>query len=441
MKIGIVVGLLAAGVGSLPCSAALDLGTLFAEKDAWTGKAEFFAVEHAKVGFEFASEDRTIVNCLRHDTCTWHGLKVWEAKVYFDKGGEEEKVSRVELSLYNRGDAKGATMDVPALKAVIAQVAQEVDPADRTKPEKTSQPNGTVRYRRAFAKADPAAELVWGLSAADSQKNRSVDFLRLTLTTKGAVKAKGGTLAKRAAGTAGKAKIRDNVTKSPNGDVFIDNVPMVDQGRKGYCAAAVSERVLRYYGNTVDEHEIAQQAGTQAEGGTSVSAMKQVVRRVGEKKGLGYQEIVSMTAGVGDLAEEIEKYNKAAKLEKKPSISMAQFTHGNMIDVGAMRAAMDAKVIYRMRQKDSKLKKFSAGIRQQVNAGVPVFWGVTLGIFPERGVNIQSVGGHMRLIIGYNDKKHEVLYTDTWGEGHELKRMPEDWAFTITHDAFFLKPR
>ena len=415
---------------SLILLAALDLGALFSNKDAWTGKAEFFAVEHAKEGFSFASEDRNIVNCLKHDTCTWHGLKVWETKVYFDKGGEDEKVLRVELSLYNRGDAKDETMDVAALKEAIAKVAEEIDPADKSKPEKTSQPNGTVRYRRAFAKADPAAELVWGLSAADSQKNRSVDYLRLTLTPKGAVKAKVGALAKRATGKAGKAKIKDNVTKSPNGDVYIDNVPMVDQGQKGYCAAAVSERVLRYYGNAVDEHEIAQLAGTTAEGGTSVDAMREVVRTV-----------VSMAAGIGDLEDEIEKYNKAAKVEKKPALSMAQFTRGNMIYVNEIREAMDPKVVYRMRQKDARLKKFSAGVRQQVNAGIPVFWGVTLGIFPEKGVNPQSRGGHMRLIIGYNDKKKEILFTDTWGEGHELKRMPEDWAFAITHDAFFLKPR
>ena len=426
---------------SLILLAALDLGTLFANKDAWTGKAEFFAVEHAKEGFSFASENRDIVNCLKHDTCTWHGLKVWEAKVYFDKGGEEEKVMRVELSLYNRGDAKDEEMDIPALKDVLAKVAKEIDPADKSKPEKTSLPNGTVRYRRAFAKADPAAELVWGLSAADSQKNRSVDYLRLTLTPKGAVKAKAGALAKRVSGKAGKAKIKDNVAKSPNGDVYIDNVPMVDQGQKGYCAAAVSERVLRYYGNTVDEHEIAQQAGTTAEGGTSVSAMKEVVKTVGQKHGLGFQSVVSMSAGIGDLEDEIARYNKAAKPEKVKEISLGQFTHGNMINVSEMREAMEPKVIYRMRQKDARLKKFAAGIRQQVNAGIPVFWGVTLGIFPERGVNPQSVGGHMRLIIGYNDKKKEILYTDTWGEGHELKRMPEDWAFAITHDAFFLKPR
>ena len=237
------------------------------------------------------------------------------------------------------------------------------------------------------------------------------------------------------------AKIRDNVTKSPNGDVFIDGVPMVDQGRKGYCAAAVAERVLRYYGSTVDEHEIAQQAGTSATGGTSVSDMKRAVTSIGERNGLGYQEIVSLSAGIGDIEEEVERYNKAAKAEKKPSLSLADFTQGNMIHVSRLFEAMDGKVVYRMRLKDPRRKKFMAGVRQQVNAGIPVFWGVTLGIFPERGVNPQTAGGHMRLIIGYNDKKKEILFSDTWGEGHELKRMPEDWAFAITHDAFFLKPR
>ena len=424
---------------SLILLAALDLGTLFSGKDAWNTKSEFFAVEHAKEGFAFASESRDIVNCLKHDTCTWHGIRVWEAKVYFDKGGEEERISRIELSLYNRGDAGIAIMDVPELKETIAAVVERLDPsAAKEKPERTTLGNGSLQYRRRFDRSDPPGELVWGLSAADANRKRTVEYLRLTLSQKGASKRAG---AARKAVRTDKAKIRNNVTKSPNGDVFIDNVPMVDQGQKGYCAAAVSERVLRYYGKQIDEHEIAQQAGTQADRGTDVEVMKQTVTAVGEKNGLGFQSIVAMSVGLGDLEDEVARYNKAAKIEKMPAISLDQFTRGNTIFVSEMRAAMDKKVIYRMRQKDARLKKFSAGIRQQVNAGVPVFWGVTLGIFPERGVNPQSTGGHMRLIIGYNDKKKEILYSDTWGEGHELKRMPEDWAFAITHDAFFLKPR
>lgn len=423
--------------------AALDLGALFSSPKAWEGQAELFAVDHAREGFRFASESRDIVNSLDPTACTWHGAKIWESKIYFDKTPGEERIVRLELSLYNRGDAKGETLSIERLKELLAKVSASFGAGERKhKDEKQTLRNGAMQYRRRFTKSSPSGELVWGLSAPDGDNRRGVDFVRLTVMPRGGVGAAESSAAKRPQGKAGKQKIQSNVTKSPNGDVFIDNVPMVDQGQKGYCAAAVSERVLRYYGNAIDEHEIAQQAGTTAEGGTSVSAMKRVITAVGEKNGLGYQEIVSMTSGgVAGLEEEIAKYNKAAKLEKKRELTLREFMQGNSIDVGQMRQAMEPKVIYRMRTKDSRLKKFSAGVRQQVNAGIPVFWGVTLGIFPERGVNPQTSGGHMRLIIGYNDKKKEILYTDTWGEGHELKRMPEDWAFAITHDAFFLKPR
>ena len=45
----------------------------------------------------------------------------------------------------------------------------------------------------------------------------------------------------------------------------------------------------------------------------------------------------------------------------------------------------------------------------------------------------------MRLIIGYNAAANEILYSDSWVPGHELKRMRADRAFAITHDAFTLR--
>ena len=417
--------------------AVLDLGALFSEEDVWASSAEFFAVEHAKDGFVFTDERRDAVNCLHHDTCSWHGLRVWETRVYFGKetGGG---VRRVEMSLFNRGDARGERFGSDSLKRAVAVVAGGFGvPLKELKVEKTTLRNGAERRVCRFDRASPRGELVWGLSA-EIDGPREIEYLRLALEPAGRAVPRP---AARAAGRVNMAKIRANVTKGPNGDVFIENVPMVDQGRKGYCAAAAAERVLRYYGHSIDEHEVAQQAGTLAEGGTSVEAMRRAVTGIGEKNGLGFQNIISMSSGIGELADEVERYNKAAKAERKPPISLGDFTRGNVIYVSEMRAAMDVKVVYRMRQKDSRMKKFSVGVRRQVNAGIPVFWGVELGIFPERGVNPQTSGGHMRLIIGYNDKRKEILFTDTWGEGHELKRMPEDWAFTITHDAFFIKPR
>ena len=167
--------------------------------------------------------------------------------------------------------------------------------------------------------------------------------------------------------------------------------------------------------------------------------MVETVRTVGSKCRLGFSSIVSMTSDMRDIEKDIEQYNKAAKSEGERELSMSMFMHGNVLHIGEMSAAMKPKVIKKMRMKDSRYKKFLTGVKTQVDQGIPVFWGVTLGMFPEPGLP-QAAGGHMRLIIGYNQKTHEILYTDSWGAGHELKRMPEDWAFAITHDAFFLKP-
>jgi hypothetical protein len=46
----------------------------------------------------------------------------------------------------------------------------------------------------------------------------------------------------------------------------------------------------------------------------------------------------------------------------------------------------------------------------------------------------------MRLIIGYNTKTQEILYTDSWGEGHELKHMKADDAWTITSTLTVIEP-
>ena len=64
-----------------------------------------------------------------------------------------------------------------------------------------------------------------------------------------------------------------------------------------------------------------------------------------------------------------------------------------------------------------------------------------LGIMPEEKLSPQAQGGHMRLIIGFNNRNREILYTDTWGIGHELKSMPIENAWAITTRTLYLLPR
>ena len=46
----------------------------------------------------------------------------------------------------------------------------------------------------------------------------------------------------------------------------------------------------------------------------------------------------------------------------------------------------------------------------------------------------------MRLIIGYNNKTNELIYSDSWGARHAMKRMPSDNAFAMTTGLYYMEP-
>ena len=71
-------------------------------------------------------------------------------------------------------------------------------------------------------------------------------------------------------------------SSDPDGGERLPNIPMVDQGEKGYCVTAATERVLRYYGVDVDQNELAQVANTTAAMGTSTEAMTRRAQEIGE---------------------------------------------------------------------------------------------------------------------------------------------------------------
>ena len=83
--------------------------------------------------------------------------------------------------------------------------------------------------------------------------------------------------------------------------------------------------------------------------------------------------------------------------------------------------------------------KFKRVIQRSIDEGVPLLWSVRLGIVAEKEIP-QASGGHMRIIVGYNTATNEVLYSDSWGAGHEEKRMSIDDAWTVTTGLGSLQP-
>lgn len=371
----------------------------------------------------------------RREEYSWRGFPVWDSRVLTSSDGK--RLERVELSLYNRGDAdEKTTIGEKELEAHLAELEKTFGEEKGAKVERTRLADGALKFRSIHSAGERTIEIVWGLSAEDENRKRAVEYLRASV-----IGAKSSKAPTKKSSVEKQSSLKANVVKDANGDVRIAGVPMVNQGEKGYCAVATAERVLRYYGIHVDEHELAQQAGTTSEGGTQTARMREVARRIGERNGLGYQDILAIAVTTADYYKEIERYNKAAKALDRKSLSPADFTRDHVFYSDEMIEAMEPEVLLASRRRDSRLRRFSAAVRQQVNAGVPVFWGVTLGLYREAIANPQSRGGHMRLIIGYNDRTNEILYTDSWGSGHELKRLAADEAFAMTHDAYILKLR
>jgi hypothetical protein len=75
-----------------------------------------------------------------------------------------------------------------------------------------------------------------------------------------------------------------------------------------------------------------------------------------------------------------------------------------------------------------------------VDLGIPLIWDVYLGLVKEEFLLPQERGGHLRLIIGYNKKSGDILYTDTWGPRHECKQMTLADALTMTFGLYVIKP-
>lgn len=382
--------------------AALDLAPEFAKDEVWTRSPANYSV-YAK-----------------HGQFVWRDFKVWDLRMV--PGGRG--IERVEMSLYNRGDDQGAGMTMAEFKTLAAKIFPNLE-ISRVPKRKVK--SGAYQYEYSDPKAKPPMELGWGVDGDQ------VEYVRLAILDPNAPKAR------KVQGQAAKAKVAANVRREESGDVWIEGIPMVNQGEKGYCAVATCERVLRYYGSTVDEHELAQMAGTSAKEGTSLKAMKAVASEISAKYRLGYNDIFAMGWDVRALEKEVEAYNKAAKSMKRAQIDLSRYYVGGMVMGNRALEAMEPEVILKMRTKDARFAKFKKDVKARIDQGIPVCWSVRLGIFPEPDIP-QASGGHMRLIIGYNQKTGELIYSDSWGRGHEKKRMDAGKAFAVTTSAFALKP-
>ena len=362
-----------------------------------------------------------------------------------------DQLSTIQVSIYNRGDSGDLTKK--DFDALVQQSRAALNLLTGATPLERGTDYGSAVQSRGLVWVTPASRFL--LEWSDTSTNPSfslnyrAEFIRLRVTPQGQQpktfleqQRAQSTLAAGAAQpkTVRAADLPARLVKEPDGSERLPNIPMVDQGRKGYCVTAATERILRYYGVDVDQNELAQIADADAARGTNPEVMFDALKRLASR--FRIQVLTEYRMTYSDFVREINDYNRVARNSPKTlGATLIQLPSGS-INRGAICRQMKGELLVEAKTKlnPSYMTMFERNVQTRIERGLPLLWSVQLGLLPEEKLNPQAHGGHMRLIVGLNPKTHEIYYSDTWGLGHELKKMSLANAWTITDGLYTLAP-
>lgn len=414
------------------------LDEILLDKGFWAMPLDIFGAKTWAAGFGWTDTDHSGLRSATRQM-TFLGQSVVEAKLDY----KDDRPGEVSLSLYNRGDV--GPIDNEDFTNRVSEVVSRLRTLCGRSPQSLAPPVGAAaaKYKSFILVWKRELDMIrmeyaWSMLKAEGAKKRGMqpEYINLSIVpgSNAAVSVIANQKVKVVPGALAK-----NVKRLPDGDVFIDGVPMVDQGEKGYCAAAAAERIMEYYGTDVDQHELAQRM-SMGSGGVKFEDMVKGLRSVAQALGLQVKMMIEVDDGA--IMRMIDDYNKMAKKMKKPPLDLSQLQKDNLYGAKKFWDLMDKDVFLASRTREkTAIDRFFGWVQEKIELGIPLCNGVIIGILPEEAELGQPSGGHLRLIIGYNAKTNEVLYTDSWGPGHERKRMPLNHAFAITTGLFTLEPK
>lgn len=199
----------------------------------------------------------------------------------------------------------------------------------------------------------------------------------------------------------------ENVRKEANGDVWIDNIPMVNQGPKGYCAPATFERAMRYMLVPADMYLLAT-AATAPGGGTNTTKLSEDCKRIVRSKARRIREL--------ELHEDFE-----IKTVKR------------YIDTGV-------PVLWQMRSLDQYNEVANTRTKERENVEDFAAWSTditaeAMEVVPQLRADENY---HICMVIGYNEATNEVAVSDSWGPRYELRWVHLDIAKAVTSRGGFV---
>jgi hypothetical protein len=196
-----------------------------------------------------------------------------------------------------------------------------------------------------------------------------------------------------------------NVEKRTNGDVVINEIPMVDQGPKGYCVPATAERAMRYLSVPADMYVLAMAGETNIGGGTSVQMLLDGVRMDIRRKGRSFDSWQSEFK-----LKDLQKY-----IDKGVPVIWGLYSTDAFNDLANKRT--------KDRQGMTDVTAWKAKLAE------------TNGTATLRKEKDQ---GHVVLIIGYNKETNEIAFSDSWGERYKERWITIPEAEMISQQEYWV---
>jgi hypothetical protein len=425
----------------------VSIDPLFEPGKLWTLTPDAVQAMFKDAGLKWVSDKKEKAELRRSEGFHEYDLRAFSESQELEEvlfGFKDGKLADVVIGVWNKGDSEKSDLTEADFNKKVESWTSELNSrvAPRFENRGKDMASAARAERRLWIAKDTLAQLEWSggkekvidfyTGRERTGPNFQGEFIRVRLVPKPA------TMVGLNPTTAGTAQIQRSdlarkLQKDANGDVFIPNVPMVDQGDKGYCAVATAARVLNYYGIPADQHEMAQVSNTDGGGGTNPDEMEDALRKLQGRYKVRLFQQIDTDYSSRSYQRFLATYNRTAKRLNKRVLDTDNYIY--------FLGGLDAEVLKEIRGKGPVFDKFMKAVRENIDKGIPLLWGLQLGKYPENGEKAKQFGGgHMRLIIGYNVSKSEIIFSDTWGAGHEKKRMAAPDASAATMAIYTITP-
>jgi hypothetical protein len=201
-----------------------------------------------------------------------------------------------------------------------------------------------------------------------------------------------------------RALTTDNIVTRKNGDVLIGNIPMVDQGPKGYCVPATFERYLRYMQIPADMYILAMAGQTEVGGGTSLARIIESIESY----------ISSQSRSMKEAKEPIKLRTVQKYIDKGLPIIWTMFSSRDYNEFVNERTQRRFKTTDWDSWEDSTKSE-------------------------SREIELRKdfMSAHACMIVGYNKETDEIAVSDSWGPSYRERWVPVEQAEQVSQGSIY----